>query len=130
MKSLKLISKTTRQLNLLKKYHGSQAVVAHAFNPSTWEAEADRFLSSRPAWSTRVSSRTVRAIQRNPVTIPDPPPPKVSWRRIIVVNHLHKMYRTLYSIPSTIQMNIHISIYIYVSVHISIYIYMSNILLL
>jgi hypothetical protein len=30
-------------------YH---AVVAHAFNPSTWEAEAGGFLSSRPAWST------------------------------------------------------------------------------
>jgi hypothetical protein len=29
-----------------------QAVVAHAFNPSTWEAEAGGFLSSRPAWST------------------------------------------------------------------------------
>jgi hypothetical protein len=27
-------------------------VVVHAFNPSTWEAEAGRFLSSRPAWST------------------------------------------------------------------------------
>jgi hypothetical protein len=26
--------------------------VAHAFDPSTWEAEAGRFLSSRPAWST------------------------------------------------------------------------------
>jgi hypothetical protein len=24
----------------------------HAFNPTTWEAEAGRFLSSRPAWST------------------------------------------------------------------------------
>jgi hypothetical protein len=23
-----------------------------AYNPSTWEAEAGRFLSSRPAWST------------------------------------------------------------------------------
>ena len=30
----------------------SGAVVAHAFNPSTWEAEASRFLSLRPAWST------------------------------------------------------------------------------
>jgi hypothetical protein len=27
-------------------------VVAHTFNPSTWEAEAGRFLSLRPAWST------------------------------------------------------------------------------
>jgi hypothetical protein len=30
-----------------------QAVVVHAFNPSTPEAEAGRFLSSRPAWSTK-----------------------------------------------------------------------------
>jgi hypothetical protein len=43
-------------------------VVAHTFNPSTREAEAGGFLSSRPAWSTQVSSRTARAIQRNPVS--------------------------------------------------------------
>jgi hypothetical protein len=30
----------------------SPAVVAHAFNPSTWEAEAGGFLNSRSAWST------------------------------------------------------------------------------
>jgi hypothetical protein len=30
----------------------AQAVVAHTFNPSTREAEAGGFLSSRPAWST------------------------------------------------------------------------------
>ena len=41
---------------------------AHAFNPSIWEAEAGRFLSLRPAWSTKVSSRTARATQRNPVS--------------------------------------------------------------
>ena len=35
-----------------KKDFNSQAVVAHDFNPSTWEAEAGRFLSLRPAWST------------------------------------------------------------------------------
>jgi hypothetical protein len=29
-----------------------QEVVAHAFNPSTWEAEAGGFLSSRPSWTT------------------------------------------------------------------------------
>jgi hypothetical protein len=28
----------------------SWVVVAHAFNPSTWEAEAGRFLSARTAW--------------------------------------------------------------------------------
>jgi hypothetical protein len=30
-----------------------RVVVAHAFNPSSWEAEAGGFLSSRPAWSTK-----------------------------------------------------------------------------
>ena len=43
-------------------------MVAHAFNPSTWEAEAGGFLSSRPALVYKVSSRTARAIQRNPVS--------------------------------------------------------------
>jgi hypothetical protein len=44
-------------------------VVTHTFNPSTWEAETGGFLSSRNiAWSTyRVSSRAVRALQRNRV---------------------------------------------------------------
>jgi hypothetical protein len=31
---------------------GCQAVIVHTFNPSTWEAEVGRFLSSRPPWST------------------------------------------------------------------------------
>ena len=43
-----------------KKY--DHIVVAGAFDPSTQEAEAGRFLSLRPAWSYRVSSRTARAI--------------------------------------------------------------------
>jgi hypothetical protein len=29
-----------------------EGVVEHAFNHSTWEAEAGGFLSARPAWST------------------------------------------------------------------------------
>jgi hypothetical protein len=35
------------------KKQNQPGVVAHAFNPSTWEAEAGGFLSSRPAWSTK-----------------------------------------------------------------------------
>jgi hypothetical protein len=34
------------------KKTASWAVVAHAFNPSTWEVEEGGFLSLRPAWST------------------------------------------------------------------------------
>jgi major histocompatibility complex class I len=37
----------------LGAHTGSRAVVAHAFNPSTWKAEAGGFLSSRPAWATK-----------------------------------------------------------------------------
>jgi hypothetical protein len=45
-----------------------QALVAHAFNPSTQEAEAGGFLSSRPAWSTEWVPGQPRATQRNPVS--------------------------------------------------------------
>jgi hypothetical protein len=41
-----------------------RAVVAHAFNPSTWELETGLVYT--------VSSRTARAIQRNPVLNPPP----------------------------------------------------------
>ena len=36
-----------------KKKKLVRAVVADAFNPSIWEAEADRLKCSRPAWSTQ-----------------------------------------------------------------------------
>jgi hypothetical protein len=36
----------------LKARLAEPGMVVHAFNPSTREAEAGEFLSSRPAWST------------------------------------------------------------------------------
>ena len=36
-----------------KRFVGKPGVVAHTFNPSTGEAEAGGFLTSRPAWSTK-----------------------------------------------------------------------------
>jgi hypothetical protein len=40
-------------LVLFSKEPNMPGVEAHTFNPSTWEAEAGGFLSSRPAWSTK-----------------------------------------------------------------------------
>jgi hypothetical protein len=48
-------------------------VVAHTFNPSTGEAEAGGFETSLVY---KVSSRTARAIQRNPVSKKPEPKPK------------------------------------------------------
>jgi hypothetical protein len=43
-------------LNKIEKFvheNWHEGVVVHTFNPSTQEAEAGGFLSSRPAWSTK-----------------------------------------------------------------------------
>jgi hypothetical protein len=45
-----------------------RAVVVHAFNPSTWEAEARQISEFKASLVYKVSSRTARAIQRNPVS--------------------------------------------------------------
>jgi hypothetical protein len=42
-------------------------VVAHTFNPSAWKEEAGGFLEFEVNLVYRMSSRTARAIQRNPV---------------------------------------------------------------
>jgi hypothetical protein len=49
-KTLSTKNKTKQNKN--KNNNNQPGVVAHAFNPSTREAEAGGFLSSRPAWST------------------------------------------------------------------------------
>jgi hypothetical protein len=43
-------------------------MVGHAFDPSTREAEAGGYLSFEASLVYKVSSRTARAIQRNPVS--------------------------------------------------------------
>ena len=54
---LPLIIKITRHL---------QVVVAHTFSPSTWETETGRFEANLIYY--RVSFRTARDTQRNPVS--------------------------------------------------------------
>jgi hypothetical protein len=50
--SVLFISALTFTLPFIKTAANLPGVVAHVFNPSTWEAEAGGFLSLRPAWST------------------------------------------------------------------------------
>lgn len=52
-------------------------MVAHAFNPK-WEAEASRSIELKGSVVYRVSSRSVKATQRNYVSKQQqqPPPPK------------------------------------------------------
>jgi major histocompatibility complex class I len=47
----KFLNTTTMACAVRSRIH--KGMVAHAFNPSTREAEAGGFLSSRPAWSTK-----------------------------------------------------------------------------
>ena len=50
--SFELQTHTTTPCPVFKINSEEMGVVEHAFNPSTWEAEAGGFLSSKPAWST------------------------------------------------------------------------------
>jgi hypothetical protein len=72
--SLTSSSYSTFKNNLLK-HKGCQAVVAHAFNPSTREAEAGGSLSSRPAWSTKWVPGQPGLHRENPV-LKNPPKKK------------------------------------------------------
>ena len=61
-------------LQLMPEHHSFEGLrvcyrrTVHAFNPSTWEAEAGGFLEFEVSLVYRVSSRTARATQRNPVS--------------------------------------------------------------
>jgi hypothetical protein len=54
-------------VSILLRRDLKRGVVAHAFNPSTPEAEAGGFLSEA-SLVYKVSSRTARAMQRNPAS--------------------------------------------------------------
>jgi hypothetical protein len=49
---MKIIKSFNEEITHLKKYR-NPGMVVHAFNPSTQDAKAGGFLSSRPAWSTK-----------------------------------------------------------------------------
>ena len=52
IKEANMATLDSMRLCQIKEAKGMPGAVAHAFNPSTWEAGAGGFLSSRPAWST------------------------------------------------------------------------------
>jgi hypothetical protein len=62
----------------------SLAVVVHVFNPSTWEAEAWGFLSSRPAWSTEwvpgQPGLHRETLSQTTTTLPPPPQKKTKTK--------------------------------------------------
>jgi hypothetical protein len=54
LKHIKYLCTLSNNQFILKRLSVSRVVVVvHAFNSSSWEAEAGRFLSLRPAWSTK-----------------------------------------------------------------------------
>jgi hypothetical protein len=61
-------------------------VVAHAFDPSTWEAEAGGFLNLRPAWSTEWVPGQL-GLHRE--TLSRTPPPK-KYESQIIWSHMRK----------------------------------------
>jgi hypothetical protein len=64
-----LVFQEVSKANLVKIPILSWVVVAHAFNPSTWETESDgSLLSCKASLVYRLNSRTARATQRNPVS--------------------------------------------------------------
>jgi hypothetical protein len=62
----------TKQNSVFRKLIKQAGVVAHAFYPSTWEAEAGGSLISRLVWSTeRVSGHS--GLHRATLSQPHPP---------------------------------------------------------
>jgi hypothetical protein len=65
-------------------------VVAHAFNPSTWEAVACKSLSSKPAWSTEQITGHIfpLPLSLNPV--------RISLRTVLQIHGLYLLIVDIY----------------------------------
>jgi hypothetical protein len=57
-----------KSIFVFKSWPIQLGVVVHAFNPSTWEAEAGGFLSLRPAWFTKWVPGQPGLYRENPVS--------------------------------------------------------------
>jgi hypothetical protein len=56
--------------------------VAHAFNPSTWEAKAGGFSEFKASLVYRLSSRTAKTTERNPVSKKQKPKTKKKKKKV------------------------------------------------
>ena len=67
-KLIKSFWKSSGSMSLIKNAYPQLGVVAHAFNPSTWEVEAGGFLSLRPEMAQRVRAPTAlpKILSSNP----------------------------------------------------------------
>ena len=81
-------------------------MVAHAFNPNTWKAEAGKFLSSRPAWSTECVPGQLglhrETMSQNTKPNPTPPPKKQQPNSNIIGVHTALQLLVASSAQSTI----------------------------
>jgi hypothetical protein len=68
-------------------------MVGHTFNPSTWEAEAGEFLSSRPAWST---SRVPGQPGLHRETLSRKTKQKTNNKKVLILFYVHWCFACMY----------------------------------
>ena len=66
------------------------AVVVHTFNPSTWEAEAGRFLNSRPAGLQSEFQDSKSYTEKPPVRVAHSKKINNSWTKSVMPGSLER----------------------------------------